>query len=185
MAVKHAVLRVLLEGSQHRYSVHRRVRELGLRYAASTVYDAVDELLKDGLVRDTGDAWFEVTERGLEFFADWMRQEGDGKPPPLRSTLLMKLALTRETPEELAQLHRECVRQEEWCVEQLEQVEGDEVLEQQLPNAPKDWEQVRLQLLRDAEQAHMTASIDYVSGVRREAREAYERLTGEPLEPTT
>lgn len=185
MAVKHAVLRVLLEGSQHRYSVHRRVRELGLRYAASTVYDAVDDLLKDGLVRDTGDAWFEVTERGLEFFADWMREDGDGKPPPLRSSLLMKLALTTETPAELAHLHAECVRQEQYCVEQLEGVDRDEALEQLLPNAPKEWQTTREQLLHDAEHAHMTATIAYVSGVRREAREAYERLTGEPLEPTT
>lgn len=185
MAAKHAVLQVLIEGSQNRWSVRRRLKELGLNYADPTVYSAFDDLLRDGLICETGDAWFEVTERGRAFFAEWMRHQGDEKPPPLRSPLLMKLALTTEEPEELAHLHAECVRQEQWCVEQLEAVGRDEVLEQQLPNAPKKWTTIREQLLHDAEIAHMTATIAYVSGVRREAREAYERLTGEPLEPTT
>jgi DNA-binding PadR family transcriptional regulator len=184
MAVKHAVLGVLIQQPGNRWSVHRRLKEQGLRHPSATVYSAFDGLLREGLIRETGDAWFEATPEGLEFFEDWMRETVDRQAPPLRSRLLMKLALTSGTAEELAQLHRECVRQEEWCVERMNELEVvDADLEQQLPNAPRKWSVIRDGLLRDAEQAHMTATVDTLSDIRRAAREAYERLTGEPLEP--
>ncbi len=191
MSVKYAVLGLLAQRRGYGYDLVQRFEEqVGRAWQlnAGAIYVALDKLEQEGLVRPViaaaGEApvtrrrtargaprvVYEATPQGLERFDEWMAT--GSSMSPLREELHLKLALSQ--PRNLPRLIELTYEQEQACLERLEQhLDGasfDELLA-----AAQPWSAVASVMVRDAEIAHLQATVDWLRRIREAMRWLQER----------
>ncbi len=191
MSVKYAVLGLLAQRRGYGYDLVQRFEEQvgpAWQLNAGAIYVALDKLEQEGLVRPViaaaGEApvtrrrtargaprvVYEATPQGLERFDEWMAT--GSSMSPLREELHLKLALSQ--PRNLPRLIELTYEQEQACLERLEQhLDGasfDELLA-----AAQPWSAVASVMVRDAEIAHLQATVDWLRRIREAMRWLQER----------
>jgi DNA-binding PadR family transcriptional regulator len=191
MSVKYAVLGLLAQRRGYGYDLVQRFEEQvgpAWQLNAGAIYVALDKLEQEGLVRPLaaadGDApaarrrtargaprvIYEATPDGLERFEDWMATRSSMSP--LREELHLKLALS--APRNLPRLIELTYEQEEACLERLEQYLGGRSFEELLACA-QPWSGIASVMVRDAEIAHLQATVEWLRRVREAMRWLQER----------
>lgn len=185
MSMKYAVLGLLVQRRGYGYDLVQRFEEqVGSAWQlnAGAIYVALDKLEQEGLVRpltDTGEApptrrrttrgaprvIYEPTANGVERFDEWMA--AGTSMSPLREQLHLKLALSQ--PRNLGRLIELTYEQEQACLERLEQYLGSASSEDLLANA-QPWPAVASVMVRDAEIAHLQATVDWLRRIREAMR---------------
>lgn len=191
MSVKYAVLGLLVQRRGYGYDLVQRFEEQvgpAWQLNAGAVYVALDKLEQDGLVRPVPSedgapltrrrtvrgaprVVYEPTERGVACFEEWMA--ADSSMSPLREELHLKLALSR--PVNLPRLIEMTVEQERVCLARLEDHIGSRSHDELL-GASHAWPAVASGMVRDAEIAHLQATVEWL----RRIREAMRCLQDEP-----
>lgn len=192
MSVKYAVLGLLVQRRGYGYDLVQRFEEQvgpAWRLNAGAVYVALDKLQQEGLVRPVAAAGderprparrrtsrgaprvvYEATRRGVERFDAWM---SDGcTMAPLRQELHLKLALSR--PANLPRLIELTYEQERSCLDRLEQHAGERAADDLLA-ADEPWREVASAMLREAEVAHLQATVEWLRRIRAAMRWVQER----------
>ena len=103
------ILRILLEGPQHGYSIMKRIEEVTegrWRPAAGTVYTLLESMREEGLIRVAGveelgvrggrRVVYEITPEGLRVLADILMEKAGSKAGLIRWLLLEGAVLLRE-----------------------------------------------------------------------------------------
>jgi DNA-binding PadR family transcriptional regulator len=191
MSVKYAVLGLLVQRRGYGYDLVQRFEEqVGSAWQlnAGAIYVALDKLEQEGLVRPItrpdGDApttrrrttrgaprvIYEATPRGLERFEQWM--ETGTSMSPLREELHLKLALSR--PRNLPRLIELTYEQEQACLERLEQHLGGASFDDLLASS-QPWSAVASVMVRDADIAHLQATVEWLRRIREAMRWLQER----------
>jgi DNA-binding PadR family transcriptional regulator len=190
MSVKYAVLGLLAQRRGYGYDLVQRFEEQvgpAWQLNAGAIYVALDKLEQEGLVRPIVSAEgdppptrrrttrgaprviYEATAEGLERFEDWMATRSSMSP--LREELHLKLALS--APRNLPRLIELTYEQEQACIERLEDYRGgsfDELL-----NSAQPWSAVASVMVRDAEVAHLQATVEWLRRIREAMRWLEER----------
>lgn len=191
MSVKYAVLGLLAQRRGYGYDLVQRFEEQvgpAWQLNAGAIYVALDKLEQEGLVRPvtTGDGEapvvrrrtargaprviYEATTQGLERFEDWMAT--GSSMAPLREEMHLKLALSQ--PRNLARLIELTYEQESACLERLEQHLGGTSFDDLLAS-PQPWSAVASVMVRDAEVAHLQATVAWLRRIREAMRWLQER----------
>jgi len=191
MSVKYAVLGLLAQRRGYGYDLVQRFEEQvgpAWQLNAGAIYVALDKLEQEGLVKPlvAGDGAdqpvrrrtargaprviYEATPQGLERFEDWMAT--GSSMAPLREELHLKLALSQ--PRNLARLIELTYEQEEACLERLEQHRGGTAFDDLLASA-QPWPAVASVMVRDAEVAHLQATVHWLRSIREAMRWLQER----------
>lgn len=185
MSVKYAVLGLLVQRRGYGYDLVQRFEEQvgpGWQLNAGAIYVALDKLEQEGLVRplpaDDGTPLarrrtvrgaprviYEVTDRGAERFDDWMSAQST--MAPFREELHIKLALSR--PRNLPRLIELTYEQEQTCMERIAQAADRRSTEDLLASA-QPWSDVASAMLREAEIAHLQATVEWLRRVRSAMR---------------
>jgi len=191
MSVKYAVLGLLAQRRGYGYDLVQRFEEQvgpGWQLNAGAIYVALDKLEQEGLVRPvTHDedgtplprrrtargaprVIYEMTADGRDRFETWMAT--GSSMAPLREEMHLKLALSQ--PHNLPRLIELTYEQEQACLDRLEQHRGgapfDELLESAQP-----WAAVASVMVRDAEVAHLQATVEWLRRIRQAMRWLQER----------
>jgi len=195
MSVKYAVLGLLAQRRGYGYDLVQRFEEQvgpAWQLNAGAIYVALDKLEQEGLVRPTtpghGDASvtrrrtargaprviYEATPDGLERFEEWMAT--GSTMSPLREELHLKLALSQ--PRNLPRLIALTYEQEQACLERLEQHLGGASFDE-LVASTQPWPAIASVMVRDAEIAHLQATVEWL----RRIREAMRWLQEHPQAP--
>jgi DNA-binding PadR family transcriptional regulator len=195
MSVKYAVLGLLAQRRGYGYDLVQRFEEQvgpAWQLNAGAIYVALDKLEQEGLVRpiseDDGGApvrrrrtargaprvIYEATPQGLERFEEWMATRSSMSP--LREELHLKLALSQ--PRNLPRLIELTYEQEQACLDRLEQHLGSVAFDDLLASE-KPWSAVASVMVRDAEVAHLQATVEWL----RRIRTAMRWLEGQPEAP--
>ena len=191
MSVKYAVLGLLAQRRGYGYDLVQRFEEQvgpAWQLNAGAIYVALDKLEQEGLVRPVTSGQngapvtrrrtargaprviYEATPQGLERFEDWMTTRS--AMSPLREELHLKLALSR--PHNLPRLIELTYEQEEACLERLEQyLDGGSF--DDLLAAAQPWSAVASVMVRDAEIAHLQATVEWLRRIREAMRWLQER----------
>ncbi len=191
MSVKYAVLGLLAQRRGYGYDLVQRFEEQvgpAWQLNAGAIYVALDKLEQEGLVRPivAGESAqpparrrtargaprviYEATPQGLERFDDWMAT--GSSMSPLREELHLKLALSQ--PRNLARLIELTYEQEQACLERLEQHLGGAAFDDLLSSA-QPWSAVASVMVRDAEVAHLQATVEWLRRIREAMRWLQER----------
>jgi len=191
MSVKYAVLGLLVQRRGYGYDLVQRFEEQvgpAWQLNAGAIYVALDKLEQEGLVRpvtrDAEDApvtrrrtargaprvIYEATPQGLERFDDWMAT-GSSRSP-LREELHLKLALSQ--PRNVPRLIELTYEQEQACLERLEQHLGSTSFDE-LVSSSQPWSAVASVMVRDAEIAHLQATVEWLRRIREAMRWLQER----------
>jgi DNA-binding PadR family transcriptional regulator len=191
MSVKYAVLGLLAQRRGYGYDLVQRFEEQvgpAWQLNAGAIYVALDKLEQEGLVRPIasgdGDApatrrrtvrgaprvIYEATPQGLDRFEDWMAT--GSTMSPLREELHLKLALSQ--PRNLPRLIQLTYEQEQACLERLEQHLGGAAFDDLLASTPP-WSAVASVMVRDAEIAHLQATVEWLRRIREAMRWLQER----------
>lgn len=191
MSVKYAVLGLLAQRRGYGYDLVQRFEEqVGSAWQlnAGAIYVALDKLEQEGLVRPiaSGDddapvtrrrtvrgaprVIYEATPQGLDRFEDWMAT--GSSMSPLREELHLKLALSQ--PRNLPRLIQLTYEQEQACLERLEQHLGGAAFDDLLASTPP-WSAVASVMVRDAEIAHLQATVEWLRRIREAMRWLQER----------
>ncbi len=191
MSVKYAVLGLLVQRRGYGYDLVQRFEEQvgpAWQLNAGAIYVALDKLEQEGLVRPItgpdGDVpttrrrttrgaprvIYEATARGLERFEDWMTT--GSSMSPLREELHLKLALSQ--PRNLPRLIELTYEQEQACLERLEQHLGSASFDDLLASS-QPWSAVASVMVRDAEVAHLQATVEWLRRIREAMRWLQER----------
>jgi len=191
MSVKYAVLGLLAQRRGYGYDLVQRFEEQvgpAWQLNAGAIYVALDKLEQEGLVRPVTSGQngapitrrrtargaprviYEATPEGLERFEDWMTTRS--AMSPLREELHLKLALSR--PHNLPRLIELTYEQEEACLERLEQYLGGTSFDDLLASA-QPWSAVASVMVRDAEIAHLQATVEWLRRIREAMRWLEER----------
>ncbi|HEX7290274.1 MAG TPA: PadR family transcriptional regulator [Conexibacter sp.] len=186
MSVKYAVLGLLAQRRGYGYDLVQRFEEQvgpAWQLNAGAIYVALDKLEQEGLVRPLtpadGDApvtrrrttrgaprvIYEATPEGLERFEDWMAT--GSSMSPLREELHLKLALSQ--PRNLPRLIELTYEQEQACLERLEQHLGGATFDE-LVASSQPWTAIASVMVRDAEIAHLQATVDWLRRIREAMR---------------
>lgn len=185
MSVKYAVLGLLAQRRGYGYDLVQRFGEQvgpAWQLNAGAIYVALDKLEQEGLVRpvpsDDGAPLtrrrtvrgaprviYEPTARGIERFEEWMA--ADSSMAPLREELHLKLALSR--PGNLPRLIELTYEQEQTCLERLEEYMGARSFDE-LVASSQSWPAVASVMVRDAEVAHLQATVEWLRRVREAMR---------------
>jgi DNA-binding PadR family transcriptional regulator len=191
MSVKYAVLGLLVQRKGYGYDLVQRFEEQvgpAWQLNAGAIYVALDKLEQDGLVRPvaSGDGEpltrrrtvrgaprvvYEPTETGAARFEEWMANSSSMSP--LREELHLKLALS--SPRNLPRLVEMTVEQERVCLARLEEHVSSRSYEELL-GSPQGWPALASVMVRDAEIAHLQATVEWL----RKIREAMRALQEEP-----
>jgi len=191
MSVKYAVLGLLAQRRGYGYDLVQRFEEQvgpAWQLNAGAIYVALDKLEQEGLVRpiaQDGDApltrrrtargaprvIYEATPDGLERFEDWMAT--GSSMSPLREELHLKLALSQ--PRNLPRLIELTYEQEQACLERLEQHLGGTAAFDELLASTPPWSAVASLMVRDAEIAHLQATVEWLRRIREAMRWLQER----------
>lgn len=190
MSVKYAVLGLLVQRRGYGYDLVQRFEEQvgpAWQLNAGAIYVALDKLEQEGLVRPIARAdddapvtrrrtargaprvIYEATAQGVERFDDWMTT--GSSMSPLREELHLKLALSQ--PRNLPRLIELTYEQEQACLERLEQHRGssfDDLLASAQP-----WSAVASVMVRDADVAHLQATVEWLRRIREAMRWLQER----------
>ena len=189
MSVKHAVLGLLVQRRGYGYDLVQRFEEQvgpAWQLNAGAVYVALDKLEQDGLVRpvpsDDGEALtrrrtvrgaprvvYEPTETGVARFEEWMA--GDSSMAPLREELHLKLVLSR--PSDLPRLVELTHAQERVCLQRLEEHVSSRSYDELLGASP-GWSAMASAMVRDAEIAHLQATVEWLRRIREAMRAVQE-----------
>jgi DNA-binding PadR family transcriptional regulator len=182
MSVKYAVLGLLVQRRGYGYDLVQRFGEQvgpAWQLNAGAIYVALDKLEQEGLVRPLSSdddaappqrrrtvrgaprVIYEVTDRGVERFDDWMSAQST--MAPLREELHLKLALSR--PRNLPRLIELTYEQEQSCMERLEQYTGRRTADDLLASS-EPWSGVASAMLREAEIAHLQATVEWLRRIR-------------------
>lgn len=190
MSVKYAVLGLLAQRRGYGYDLVQRFEEQvgpAWQLNAGAIYVALDKLEQEGLVRPltAGDdapvarrrtargaprVIYEATPQGLDRFEDWMATRSSMSP--LREELHLKLALSQ--PRNLPRLIELTYEQEQACLERLEQYLGGSSFDDLLASA-QPWSAVASVMVRDAEVAHLQATVEWLRRIREAMRWLQER----------
>jgi DNA-binding PadR family transcriptional regulator len=191
MSVKYAVLGLLAQRRGYGYDLVQRFEEQvgpAWQLNAGAIYVALDKLEQEGLVRPvTTDepgapvtrrrtargaprVIYEATQQGLERFEDWMATRSSMSP--LREELHLKLALSQ--PRNLGRLIELTYEQEQACLERLEQHLGGATFDE-LVSSAQPWPAVASVMVRDAEIAHLQATVEWLRRIREAMRWLQER----------
>jgi DNA-binding PadR family transcriptional regulator len=189
MSVKHAVLGLLVQRRGYGYDLVQRFEEQvgpAWQLNAGAIYVALDKLEQEGLVRPlSGEGApqtrrrttrgaprviYEPTPEGVERFEDWMATRSSRSP--LREELHLKLALSQ--PRNLPRLIELTYEQEQACLERLEQHLGTTSFEDLLTSSPQ-WSSIASVMVRDAEIAHLQATVEWLRRIREAMRWLQER----------
>ena len=194
MSVKYAVLGLLAQRRGYGYDLVQRFEEQvgpAWQLNAGAIYVALDKLEQEGLVRPVvavpeapatrrrtargaPRVIYEATPQGLERFEHWM--DGASSMSPLREELHLKLALSQ--PRNLRRLIELTYEQEQACLERLEQYLGGASFDE-LVGAAQPWPAIASVMVRDAEVAHLQATVEWL----RRIREAMRWLQQQPEAP--
>lgn len=191
MSVKYAVLGLLAQRRGYGYDLVQRFEEQvgpAWQLNAGAIYVALDKLEQEGLVRPvaTGDGAapvarrrtargaprviYEATPQGLDRFEEWMAT--GSSMSPLREELHLKLALSQ--PRNVARLIELTYEQEQACLERLEQHLGGASYEDLL-QSPQPWQSIASVMVRDAEVAHLQATVEWLRRIREAMHWLHER----------
>lgn len=186
MSVKHAVLGLLVQRRGYGYDLVQRFEEqVGAAWQlnAGAIYVALDKLEQEGLVRPITGAEgdgpvtrrrttrgaprviYEATPQGVERFDDWMAT--GTSMSPLREELHLKLALSQRR--NLPRLIELTYEQEQSCLERLEQHLGTPSFDE-LVGSSEPWSAVASVMVRDAEIAHLQATVEWLRRIREAMR---------------
>lgn len=187
MSVKYAVLGLLAQRRGYGYDLVQRFEEqVGAAWQlnAGAIYVALDKLEQEGLVRpvSNGDGTapttrrrttrgaprviYEATSSGLDRFEEWMAT--NSSMSPLREELHLKLALSR--PRNLPRLIELTYDQEQACLERLEQHLGSASFDDVVTASQQPWSAVASVMVRDAEIAHLQATVEWLRRIREAMR---------------
>ncbi len=198
MSMKYAVLGLLAQRRGYGYDLVQRFEEQvgsGWQLNAGAVYVALDKLEQEGLVRpvpnDDGAPLtrrrtvrgaprviYEATPTGLDRFEEWMSTRSNLSP--LREELHLKLALSR--PRNLDRLIEVTYEQEQACLDRLEQSRGQQRPLEELLSGGDAWPAIASVMVRDAELAHLEATVEWLRRVREGMRMLQERPEGLPAQ---
>jgi DNA-binding PadR family transcriptional regulator len=197
MSVKYAVLGLLAQRRGYGYDLVQRFEEQvgpAWQLNAGAIYVALDKLEQEGLVRPLsaadGDApvtrrrtargaprvIYEATPQGLERFEEWMAT--GSSMSPLREQLHLKLALSH--PRNLPRLIELTYEQEQACLERLEQHLGGPAFDELLA-AAQPWPAIASVMVRDAEVAHLQATVEWLRRIREAMRWLQQQPQALPL----
>jgi len=185
MSMKYAVLGLLVQRRGYGYDLVQRFEEQvgpAWQLNAGAIYVALDKLEQEGLVRPlTSDGEtsptrrrttrgaprviYEATPQGVDRFEDWMT--AGSSMAPMREELHLKLALSQ--PRNLARLIELTYEQEQACLERLEQHRGTSSFEE-LMTGSQPWPAVASVMVRDAEVAHLQATVEWLRRIREAMR---------------
>jgi DNA-binding PadR family transcriptional regulator len=185
MSVKYAVLGLLAQRRGYGYDLVQRFEEQvgpAWQLNAGAIYVALDKLEQEGLVRPLmGEAGapvtrrrttrgaprviYEATPKGLERFEDWMAARSSMSP--IREELHLKLALSQ--PRNLPRLVDLTYEQEQACLERLEEYLGSASFDELLATS-QPWSAVASVMVRDAEIAHLQATVEWLRRIREAMR---------------
>jgi DNA-binding PadR family transcriptional regulator len=181
MSVKYAVLGLLVQRRGYGYDLVQRFEEQvgpAWQLNAGAIYVALDKLEQEGLVRPVPTAdgeiptrrrtargaprvIYEATVQGVERFEDWMA--AGASMSPMREELHLKLALSQ--PRNLPRLIDLTYEQEQACLERLEQYLGTAAVEDLLASS-EPWSAIASVMVRDAEIAHLQATVEWLRRIR-------------------
>ncbi len=200
MSVKYAVLGLLAQRRGYGYDLVQRFEEQvgpAWQLNAGAIYVALDKLEQEGLVQPVsgteGEApptrrrttrgaprvIYEATPRGLARFEEWMAT--GSSMSPLREELHLKLALSR--PRNLPRLIDLTYEQEQACLERLEQHLGSTSFDDPTAVSQQPWSAVASVMVRDAEVAHLQATVEWLRRIREAMRWLQERPETLPSRP--
>lgn len=186
MSVKYAVLGLLAQRRGYGYDLVQRFEEQvgpAWQLNAGAIYVALDKLEQEGLVRPvTGPdgaaparrrrtargaprVIYEATPSGLERFDEWMA--AGSAMSPLRESLHLKLALSQRR--NLPRLIELTYEQEQACLERLEPHLGGGSFDE-LVAGGEPWSAVASVMVREAEVAHLQATVDWLRRIREAMR---------------
>lgn len=185
MSVKYAVLGLLAQRRGYGYDLVQRFGEQvgpAWQLNAGAIYVALDKLEQEGLVRPVPSedgapltrrrtvrgaprVIYEPTPRGVERFEQWMA--ADSSMSPLREELHLKLALSR--PGNVPRLIELTYEQEQACLERLEEYMGTRSFDELLASS-QSWPEVASVMVRDAEGAHLQATVEWLRRIRAAMR---------------
>lgn len=197
MSMKYAVLGLLVQRRGYGYDLVQRFEEqVGSAWQlnAGAIYVALDKLEQEGLarplaseddvrpvrrrtVRGAPRVIYEATTAGVERFDQWMAH--GSSMSPMREELHLKLALSQ--PRNLPRLIELTREQEQACLERLEQYLGEASFEELLQRADESWSAVASVMVRDAEVAHLQATVEWLRRIREGMRWLQEQPR--PLRP--
>jgi DNA-binding PadR family transcriptional regulator len=181
MSMKYAVLGLLVQRRGYGYDLVQRFEEQvgpAWQLNAGAVYVALDKLEQEGLVRPVTNGGaapatrrrtargaprviYEATRDGVERFEDWMAT--GSSMAPMREELHLKLALSQ--PRNLPRLVELTYEQEQSCLDRLEEHLGTASFEELL-GAAQPWSAVASLMVRDAEVAHLQATVEWLRRIR-------------------
>jgi DNA-binding PadR family transcriptional regulator len=185
MSVKYAVLGLLVQRRGYGYDLVQRFEEQvgpAWQLNAGAIYVALDKLEQEGLVRpvvsEAGEmptrrrtargaprVIYEPTIDGVERFEEWMTT--GSSMSPMREELHLKLALS--SPRNLPRLIELTYEQEQNCLERLEQHRGANGFDD-LVSSAQPWPAVASVMVRDAEVAHLQATVEWLRRIREAMR---------------
>ena len=185
MSMKYAVLGLLVQRRGYGYDLVQRFEEQvgpAWQLNAGAIYVALDKLEQEGLVRPLTSVGedpptrrrttrgaprviYEATPQGVDRFEDWMT--AGSSMAPMREELHLKLALSQ--PRNLTRLIELTYEQEQACLERLEQHLGSGSFEELLGGA-QPWSAVASVMVRDAEVAHLQATVEWLRRIREAMR---------------
>ncbi len=177
MALKHAILGLVIERPGYGYEIAGRVSDRceGWGWAPTGVYAALDGLVREGQIgvigekrrTDTGRAAprtiYEATPEGHDFFGDWVHERSPVSPH--REELDLKIQLA--SPEHLPGLIAETLAQEQVLMGQVA------ALRRSRPpsGVESGWLEARALLQRNGEIKMRQCRIEWLQEVRRTMRE--------------
>lgn len=186
MSVKYAVLGLLVQRRGYGYDLVQRFEEQvgpAWQLNAGAIYVALDKLEQEGLVRPVPSedgapltrrrtvrgaprVIYEPTPKGVERFEEWMAARSS--MAPLREELHLKLALSR--PGNLTRLIELTVEQEQTCLARLDECVNRGRSFDELVEAAPSWPSVASTMVRDAEVAHLQATVEWLRRIREAMR---------------
>ncbi len=185
MSVKYAVLGLLVQRRGYGYDLVQRFEEQvgpAWQLNAGAIYVALDKLEQEGLVRPVTDVpgapvtrrrtargaprvIYEPTRQGIDRFDEWMTT--GSAMAPMREDLHLKLALSQ--PRNLPRLIELTYEQEQACLDRLEQYLGTSSFDELLSGA-QPWPVIASVMVRDAEIAHLQATVEWLRRIREAMR---------------
>jgi DNA-binding PadR family transcriptional regulator len=175
MAVKHAVLGLVIERPAYGYKLARRLEDRcgSWGWQRAGVYGALDQLARENLVigrphsgarssqRAAPRTIYEATPEGIDYFREWLLESSP--PNPMRQDLDLKILLSE--PEFLPQLIDQTWAQEQQCLQKLKTLAGG--VHSKNPSEAATWPEARRALQRDAEMKLCRVRLEWLQDARR------------------
>jgi DNA-binding PadR family transcriptional regulator len=181
-----AVLGLLIERPDHRFSLERRLQARfgSAQFSYSSTYKAIERLEKDGYARavgehqDGGAIVYEATPEGVEHLRHWVRSPKSA--PLLREELHAKIAFCE--PRDLPCLIDMVYAEEQACIAELDRI-GEEIVAERgsagpRPLAEEEWSSLMDRGVEHGEAALWGGRIAQLARLRRyldELRDEAER----------